>query len=208
MTEILGECGSLLQGRRKSNFMTMEIRLDKTDSLEERYLTCHGRTIRWYLRKSAIANTPLMLVFHGNGFVEQPARFANPNWNVLCPMDDFGYERMGCWYLGEDGDFFWLDATAAILDEARKECGQGRLYCWGSSMGGYASLLYGYLHNAFAVYSCIPQTWLHGSSWGLANKKALDPIFGGKSLPITTCEMSLTKDNALFIALHFPVWRR
>ena len=52
-----------------------------------------------------------------------------------------------------------------ILDQVRARCGKGGLYFWGSSMGGYASILYGHLLRAKAVYVNVPQTLLLGSKY-------------------------------------------
>ncbi len=51
-------------------------------------------------------------------------------------MDNYGYDGLGSWYLGEDEDFFWLDAMPEILSYVRERSGKSRLYMWGSSMGG------------------------------------------------------------------------
>ena len=94
-------------------------------------------------------------------------------------MDTWGWEHAGSWFLGEQGDFFWLDAMGTILETVRSECGTGRLYFWGSSMGGYGALLYGYLYNAYAVYAGVPQIHFYGTSWGSANHHFFDAIFNG-----------------------------
>ena len=145
-----------------------------------RELICGTRCITWYLKKAQIPNAPILVVLHGQGYNAQPAKFTSPNWNVVCPMDNFGWEKAGSWFLGENGDFFWLEAISNIIDQVRSECGAGRLYFWGSSMGGYGALLHGYLHNAYAVYASVPQTHFYGTAYGLANKKYFDPIFNGK----------------------------
>lgn len=145
-----------------------------------RQLVCGTRNITWYLKKAQMPNAPILVVLHGQGYNAQPAKFTSPNWNVVCPMDKFGWEKAGSWFLGEAGDFFWLEAISNIIDQVRSECGIGRLYFWGSSMGGYGALLHGYLHNAYAVYASVPQTHFYGTAYGLANQKFFDPIFNGK----------------------------
>ncbi len=111
--------------------------------------------------------------------MERPSQFKSANWNVVCPIDNFGYKGMGCWFLGELGDFFWLDAMKAIIDQVRAETGTGRLYFWGSSMGGYGGLLHGKLNHATAVYANVPQTVLLGSTYSERGSKIyFDPMFG------------------------------
>lgn len=43
-----------------------------------------------------------------------------------------------------------------ILRIVRENSGSGRLYMWGSSMGGYASIIYGHLLGATAIYANVP----------------------------------------------------
>ena len=125
----------------------------------------NGRTFFYYLSKATEKNKPIIFILHGHGFVDTPSQFKSDNWNVVCPMDNYGLENKGSWFLGENGDYFWLQAMEAILKIVREETGTGRLYFWGSSMGGYASLLYGYKLNATAVYANVPQTHLLGSQY-------------------------------------------
>lgn len=91
------------------------------------------------------------------------------------PIDDFGFNGFGSWFLGENGDNFWLEA---IPDLVRTHY-QGRDICFmGSSMGGYAALLHGIRMNASVVYANIAQTRLLGSTYanqGMA--KFFEPIF-------------------------------
>ncbi len=140
----------------------------------------HGtRAIRYYLSEAVEKNRPILVIFHGHGFAAAPSQFKSPNWNVLCPMDNFGEQQLGSWYLGEDGDFFWVDAMRMLIAEVRARVGTGRLYFWGSSMGGYAALLHGALNGATAVYANTPQTWLLGSTYSNNGmRKYFEPIFG------------------------------
>lgn len=124
-----------------------------------------GRSFAFYFTPAKDPNKPILFIFHGHGYNESPSAFKSPSWNVVCPMDSYGYEGLGSWYLGEDEDFFWLDAMSEILNYVRERSGKSRLYMWGSSMGGYASILYGHLLGARAIYANVPQTVLLGSKY-------------------------------------------
>lgn len=138
-----------------------------------------NRTIDYYLTPAETPNRPILIILHGQGYVERPSQFKSTNWNVVCPIDNFGYEGMGCWFLGENGDFFWIDAMKAIIQNVRDLTGNGRLYFWGSSMGGYGGLLHGKLNVATAVYANVPQTILLGSKYSERGSKIyFAPIFG------------------------------
>lgn len=124
-----------------------------------------GREIKFHFSQAAYSNKPIIFIMHGHGFNKNPSRFKSENWNVVFPVDDYGNEGKGSWFLGEDGDFFWLKAMPEILRKVRLICGKGGLYFWGSSMGGYAAILYGYLLKAKAIYANVPQTLLLGSKY-------------------------------------------
>ncbi len=124
-----------------------------------------GRSFSFYFTPATDLNKPILFIFHGHGYNESPSAFKSPNWNVVCPMDNYGYGGLGSWYLGEDEHFFWLDAMPEILSYVKERSGNSRLYMWGSSMGGYASILYGHLLGARAIYANVPQTVLLGSKY-------------------------------------------
>lgn len=125
----------------------------------------NGREFTFYFTPAEDSNKPILFIFHGHGYNQNPSAFESPNWNVVCPIDNYGYEGLGSWYLGEKQDFFWLDAMPEILRYVRERSGKSRLYMWGSSMGGYASILYGYVLGARAIYANSPQTILMGSRY-------------------------------------------
>lgn len=137
-----------------------------------------NRVITYYETLAKEKNKPILIILHGHGYVETPAQFRSENWNVICPIDDFGENKWGSWFLGEKGDFFWIQAIRDIIEHIRQESGSGRLYFWGSSMGGYGAILHGYLNYATAIYANVPQTHLLGSTYSNNGMcKYFDPIF-------------------------------
>jgi hypothetical protein len=138
----------------------------------------NGRPIDFYFTPAETENKPLLVIYHGHGYTQIPSAFKSPSYNVVCPMDHFGYDGLGSWYLGEKGDFFWVNAMREILKYVQEKAGRNHLYMWGSSMGGYASILYGHLLGATAVYANVPQTLLLGSRYSENGmKKYFEPIF-------------------------------
>jgi hypothetical protein len=125
----------------------------------------NGRIFVFYFTPANDKNKPILFIFHGHGHNANPSAFKSASWNVVCPIDNYGYEGLGSWYLGENEDFFWLTAMSEILNYVKERSGKSRLYMWGSSMGGYASILYGYLLGARAIYANVPQTVLLGSKY-------------------------------------------
>jgi len=118
-------------------------------------------------------------LFDGHGYVDQPSQFRSKNWNVVCPIDNFGEKSFGSWFLGEKGNLFWLKIMPKIIAEVRERTGNGRLYFWGSSMGGYAAIVHGRLNMATAIYANVPQTYLLGSKYANGGmKQYFSPIFG------------------------------
>jgi alpha-beta hydrolase superfamily lysophospholipase len=112
------------------------------------------------------ATAPTVVIFHGHQYSVRPTAFKDPRYNVIAPLDHFGPERCGSWWLGEAGEFFVVDMISSIVDQAYAETGSSELFTWGSSMGGYAALLYAMQLKACAAYAHIPQTLLIGSHYG------------------------------------------
>jgi len=155
--------------------------MDKELNTEKLEVLVGKRVVHYHLTRAMESNRPILIILHGHGFVKSPAQFRSPNWNVVCPIDNFGVNNWGSWFLGEQGDFFWLDAMKAIIDSVREKTGRGKLFFWGSSMGGYGALLHGRLNQATAVYANVPQTWLLGSNYSEGGQiKYFEPIFGDR----------------------------
>lgn len=111
--------------------------------------------------------SPTMMLLHGHGSTN-PSRFRDPKWNAIAPVDFFGVEGLGSWWIGENGDC----STIELLDEVMKKtcemmnCTEiNNLFIYGSSMGGFGALLHGHRYNAVAVYANVPQIQLLGTTY-------------------------------------------
>ncbi|WP_373780373.1 alpha/beta hydrolase family protein [Glaesserella sp.] len=125
-----------------------------------------GRKLHYVLRFAEnTKNARTLFILHGLGFSDIPSSFKDPNWNVVCPLDNFGYKNEGSWFLGENGDFFVKDLMLQLIEYIKKETCCDRLYFWGSSMGGYAAILYGLLCGAEAVFANVPQIKLRNTQY-------------------------------------------
>jgi hypothetical protein len=76
----------------------------QTDEAQPLEILRYGeRSIRLRFTPMPTINRPILLVLHGQTHNAAPARFRSENWNVLCPLDNFGYEILSSWFLGEQG---------------------------------------------------------------------------------------------------------
>jgi hypothetical protein len=88
---------------------------------------------------------------------EKATHFEHKMWNVLTPLDPFGYEdKASCW-LGEKGDFFVKNLLQELIQKIAEEyeC-EDHIYLYGNSIGGYGAILHGILCRANAVYAHAP----------------------------------------------------
>ena len=99
------------------------------------------------------ANAPFVVVLHGaQGGKAAPNPARDPNWNVLVPLDQYGPNGDGSWWVGERGDDFTLQLLHRLVRGKRRGTRSTRpLYVVGGSMGGYGALLHGMLLGARAV---------------------------------------------------------
>jgi len=106
---------------------------------------------------------PLIVILHDQGATRMP-HFEYKMWNVLTPLDNFGYEDRGSCWLGEKGDFFVKDLLQKLICQIAEEyeC-EDHIYLYGSSMGGYGAILHGILCKANAVYAHSPRIRLHNT---------------------------------------------
>ncbi|MCG9116346.1 hypothetical protein LH428_10900 [Laribacter hongkongensis] len=167
-------------------------------------VSVNGRNIVYYHFPAENPNSPVLFILHGHDFAAQPTSYRNRNWHVVCPMDRFGIKKGGGWFLGEDGDFFWIDGMRAIVQRL-KDQGAGDIYFWGSSMGGFGSLLHGYLNRAKAVYANVPQTKLLGTAYSdFGMRKYFEKIFGSRNTePWNDLKKVITEDVGCYYFLCF-----
>ncbi|WP_309496224.1 hypothetical protein [Sulfurovum sp.] len=122
---------------------------------------------------------PLLVNLHGEAGVGAE-HFEYKMWNVLTPIDDFGYENKGSCWLGEKGDFFVKDLLQKLIYQLADtyEC-EDHIYLYGSGMGGYGAILHGMLCKANAIYAHAPYIRLMPSQETNAKMHYLfDTIFG------------------------------
>ena len=100
---------------------------------------------------------PLVVILHGEEKTDA-LHFEYKMWNVLTPIDNFGYENRGSCWLGEKGDFFVKDLLQKLIKKISEEyeC-EDDIYLYGSSIGGYGAILHGILCKANAVYAHTPR---------------------------------------------------
>lgn len=55
------------------------------------------------------------MIFYSFGYSQRPAKFDNPEINVVCVMDDKGVGGQGSWYIGEKDKFTWKNAISILL---------------------------------------------------------------------------------------------
>ena len=120
-----------------------------------------------------------LFILHGHGANKRYAKFHDDNWIVICPLDIYGTENLGSWWLGEKGGFFTFRLLQGLIDILKEEYKLQKIFFWGSSMGGYGSILHGTICNADAIYAHMPQVKLKGTDYtdGI-NSKFYFPIFG------------------------------
>ena len=113
-------------------------------------------------------SAPTMIILHGHGNYP-PAKSKFNDWNVICPLDNYGAHGKGSWWIGEDGERFTSDLLKCVVEDALARVGQtiekSRLFIYGTSMGGYGAILHGSKLNAVGVYANVPQVKLLGTTY-------------------------------------------
>jgi len=139
----------------------------------------------WFRVKPALQDphdAPIFLVLHGHGTTPRPTFYAEPKWNVVAPIDNFGFNEKGSWWIGENGD----DSTSKLLSKVVNKSKQILnsnddivLCIYGTSMGGYGAILNGSKLGAKAVYANVPQIRLLGSTYSeLGMKRYFEAALG------------------------------
>lgn len=112
-----------------------------------------------YLFRECSESSYLLVVFSAYPKQGQPPRYNYLNVlegtaiNQLFILDDYGGN--GCYYLGENRDFFVEKNTVALIRTIASERGidSGHIIAAGSSKGGYAALYFGFRYGFGTVIS-------------------------------------------------------
>lgn len=140
----------------------------------------HKRKLFYRFIPAAIVSNfvPLVVILDEEGSSEAK-HFEHKMWNVLTPLDNFGYKNRGSCWLGEKGDFFVKDLLQKLIHEIAEayEC-EDHIYLYGNSMGGYGAILHGILCKANAVYAHAPHIRLQETNGtDTEMKRFYDTIF-------------------------------
>ncbi len=128
-------------------------------------------------------SAPILLCFHGwNGANGAQTRgekdYGDTNWNTVFFLDYWGFNRMGCWFLGEGANYFFLSLIDLMIEELRtKHNLKGEIYTYGSSMGGYGAAFHGIRLKVPSIVLDIPQTCLLGNTYGRYHSGKLQDVF-------------------------------
>ena len=156
----------------------------KNDSLVHSISDATGKSM-WFRLSPAKNNpqdAPFFLILHGHGTVGRPTFYSEENWNIIAPMDNFGFEEKGSWWLGENGGDSTKLLLKMVVDASKEIIGSDsdvKLCIYGSSMGGYGAILNAQHLGAIAVYANVPQIHLLGSTYSeLGMKPYFEAVLG------------------------------
>ncbi|GAB1809840.1 accessory Sec system protein Asp2 [Priestia megaterium] len=121
-----------------------------------------------YLSIKKKKSDKLLVIFSGfpspnqNAVYNYVLKFRNLNCNKLYILDDFGSDKKGSYYLGENKDFFIEKAVKDLIASISSEMGvkKENIITCGSSKGGYAALYFSYKYNYGAAVAGAPQILL------------------------------------------------
>lgn len=80
--------------------------------------------------------------------------------NKLFILDDFGVDKRGAYYLGENGDYSIEKATSSLINYIIKKYNIKKISSAGSSKGGFAALYFGFKHKFNDIIVAEPQVLL------------------------------------------------
>jgi hypothetical protein len=127
-------------------------------------------------------SAPIFLILHGHGTTSRPTFYSEPKWNIIAPIDNFGLDNKGSWWIGVDGDKSTSNLLSLVVTKSKdllKSKKDVSVCIYGSSMGGYGAILNADRLNADAVYANVPQIRLLGSTYSeLGMKKYFHAALG------------------------------
>lgn len=121
------------------------------------YESRSGEKMRYIFFPALETSKGLVVIFHGYlGFEIYPIRYSWREFDLLLPLDNFGWKNLGSWFWGEKGDNHVELLTEALIQKIRGELGSPRWFTIGASMGGFAALYHGIKYSADGIYVTTP----------------------------------------------------
>lgn len=114
--------------------------------------------------------------------------------NQLYILDDFGDGKRGCYYLGENGDFYLVEQIKALIQERMQHLHCTKLITAGSSKGGWAALYYGFECKAKCCIVGAPQYYVGDYLNTDEHRPILKAIMGGKTSDIKKLNLVLEEE--------------
>lgn len=153
--------GSLNGLREYSRAQSQAVKKDFVPDKIETYFpfesAAEGRVLRYLFFPALRTSRGLVVVFHGHvGSDIHPIRYNWQEFDLLLPLDNFGWKNLGSWFWGERGDNFVERAVWGLISEIRARQNAPAWFCMGASMGGFAALYYALKYRADGVYAMAP----------------------------------------------------
>ncbi len=143
-------------------------------------------------------NRDLVLVFSGFPGANSPAKYNYINTlltvktNKLFLLDDVPNPvNNGSYYLGKDGDWYYIDDITGLVEAVTREYDINRIITVGSSKGGTSALFYGIKLGADACVIGAPQYYIGSYLAAEKHRPILEAVMGD------TSQASIDKLNAL-----------
>lgn len=143
--------------RKKRERGEVKIKQDLIQYFPLEYLHTKGTRMHYALFPAISESRGLVVIFHGYlGLEIYPIRYGWKNFDLLLPLDNFGWKSLGGWFWGEKGSNHVEVATAELIQKVRSNLGAKRWFTIGASMGGFAALYHGIKYGADGIYVMTP----------------------------------------------------
>lgn len=143
--------------RTQSRAVKKDFVPDRIETYFPSEYAAEGRVLRYLFFPALRASRGLVVVFHGH--VGSDIHLVRYNWqdfDLLLPLDNFGWKKLGSWFWGESGDNFVERLVWGLISELRARRQAPAWFCMGASMGGFAALYYALKYQADGVYAMSP----------------------------------------------------
>lgn len=129
---------------------------DSSELYPNEFIDSRGTRIHYASYPALRRSKGLAVIFHGFLGFKVDVLFNWADFDLLLPLDNFGWKNLGSWFWGVGGKNFVELAVQELIQTEMQNRGNLDWFCTGGSAGAFAALYHGIKYRSKGIYVTTP----------------------------------------------------